>query len=65
MAVVALMLLGAVTGSWILVARNALELGRVGGVVLVVSLLLLDDEVGLPEWLAGLSRDHEAVTGDP
>lgn len=64
-AVVALMLLGAVSGSWYLVARNALEVGRVGGVVLVISLLLLDDEVGLPEWLARFSKDPTVATGDP
>lgn len=50
--VVGLMLYGAVTGSWWLVARNTLELGRVGGVVLICSWLLLDGDVGMPEWLA-------------
>ncbi len=56
-AVVGLLVLGAVTGSWLLVARNTLELGRVGGIVLAVSFLLLDDEVGLPDWLARRVRD--------
>lgn len=51
-AVLALAVVGAVTGSVLLVARNSLEVGRVGAVVLTISWLLMDDEVGLPEWLA-------------
>ena len=51
-AVVGLAVFGAVTGSWLLVARNTLEVGRVGAVVLAISWLVMDDEVGLPEWLA-------------
>lgn len=54
--VVGLALYGSVTGSWLLVARNTLELGRVGVVVLVMSLLLVDGDVGMPEWLASFSR---------
>lgn len=63
-AVVALMVLGAVTGSWVMVVRNALEVGRVGGVVLAISFLLLDDEVGLPDWLASRVRTPAAVSTD-
>ena len=55
-AVVGLAVLGAVTGSLLLVARNTLEVGRVGAVVLAISFLLLDDEVGLPSWLEGRVR---------
>lgn len=51
-AVFGLLVLGAVMGSVLLVARNLLEVVRVGSVVLVLSWLLLDDEVGLPDWLA-------------
>ena len=51
-AVLGLAVFGAVTGSWLLVARNTLEVGRVGAVVVAISWLLMDDEVGLPEWLA-------------
>ena len=51
-AVVGLAVFGAVTGSWVLVARNTLEVGRVGAVVLAISWLIMDDEVGLPDWLA-------------
>lgn len=51
-AVVGLVVFGAATGSLLLVARNTLELGRVGTVVLAISWLLVDDEVGLPDWLA-------------
>ena len=51
-AVVGLLVLGAVTGSSAMVVRNTLELGRVGAVVVAISLLLVDDEVGLPDWLA-------------
>ena len=54
--VIALALYGSVTGSWLLVARNILELGRVGVVVLVMSLLLLDGDVGMPAWLEELVR---------
>ena len=54
--VIALALYGSVTGSWLLVARNTLELGRVGVVVLVMSLLLLDGDVGMPDWVASLLR---------
>lgn len=54
--VIALALYGAVAGSWLLVARNLLELGRVGIVVLAISLLLLDGDVGIPAWLASLGR---------
>lgn len=50
--VVCLALYGSVTGSWLLVARNLLEHGRVGVVVLALSWLLLDGEVGIPDWLA-------------
>lgn len=53
-AVVALLIGGAVGGSVLLVARNVLELGRVGTIVLAISFLLLDDEVGLPDWLGSL-----------
>lgn len=54
--VVGLVLVGAVTGSWLLVARNLLELARVGAVVLVMSWLLLDGDVGTPAWLQSLGR---------
>ncbi len=57
-AVVGLIVFGAVTGSLLLVVRNTLEIGRVGAVVLAISFLLIDDEVGLPDWLA-------ARVGDP
>ena len=61
-AVVGLMVLGAVTGSWVMVARNTLEVGRIGAVVLAISFLLLDDEVGLPDWLAARVRDPAAAS---
>lgn len=54
--VVCLALYGSVTGSWLLVARNLLELGRVGVVVLALSWLLLDGDVGIPDWLASRTR---------
>ena len=50
--VVCLALYGSVTGSWLLVARNVLEFGRVGIIVLALSWLLLDGDVGIPDWLA-------------
>lgn len=53
-AVLALLVAGAVGGSVVLVGRNILELGRVGTIVLAISFLLLDDEVGLPDWLGSL-----------
>lgn len=59
-AVVGLVVVGAVTGSLLLVARNTLELGRVGAVVVALSWLLLDDEVGLPDWLASRAGAREA-----
>jgi hypothetical protein len=61
-AVVGLVLLGAVIGSALLVARNTLEVGRVGAVVLAVSWLLMDDEVGMPAWVA---RRRPAVAQAP
>ncbi len=54
---------GAVTGSWLLVARNTLELGRVGAVVVAISWLVMDDEVGLPDWLAERSGRTADASG--
>lgn len=54
--VVGLAVLGGLVGSSVLVWRNLLELGRVGAVVLAISYLLLDDEVGLPDWLSAWLR---------
>lgn len=51
-AVVVLLVYGAVVGSVLLVARNTLEVARVGGIVLAISWLLMDDDIGLPDWLA-------------
>ncbi len=62
-AVVGLAVFGAVTGSWLLVARNTLEVGRVGAVVLAISWLLMDDEVGLPDWLASRSSTRAEARG--
>jgi hypothetical protein len=62
-AVVGLIVLGAVTGSPVLVVRNTLEIGRVGAVVVAVSFLLVDDEVGLPDWLAARRADPLPVEG--
>ena len=61
-AVLGLALLGAVIGSVLLVARNVLEVGRVGAVVVAISALLIDDEVGLPDWLAA-RRPHTVPEG--
>ena len=54
--VVGMLVLGSITGALVQVARNLLEVGRVGTVVLAISFLLLDDEVGLPDWLQRLAR---------
>lgn len=62
-AVVGLAVLGAVTGSVLLVARNVLEVGRVGSVVLALSWLLMDGEVGLPDWLAARTRAEATAEG--
>lgn len=50
--VVGMLVVGAIGGAAAQVARNLLELGRVGAVVVAISFLLLDDEVGLPDWVA-------------
>lgn len=61
-AVLALAVLGAATASPLLAGRNTLEVGRVGAVVLALSFLLVDDEVGLPDWLAARAGGRHAVT---
>ena len=62
-AVLGLAVFGAVTGSWVLVARNILEVGRVGAVVLAISWLVMDDEIGLPDWLAARTRARAEARG--
>lgn len=57
-AVVALAVVGSAIGSLVMAVRNVLEVGRVGSVVVALSWLLMDDDVGLPAWLAARSGRH-------
>jgi hypothetical protein len=56
-----LMTAGAASGVSALVLRNLFEVGRIGAVVFAISFLLMDDEVGLPQWLTRFVR-VETVT---
>jgi hypothetical protein len=51
-----LMTAGAASGVSGLVLRNLFEVGRIGAVVFAISFLLMDDEVGLPQWLTRFVR---------
>jgi len=51
-----LMTAGAASGASALVLRNLLEVGRIGAVVFAISFLLMEDEIGLPQWMARFTK---------